>query len=52
MINNKNTNTYNDEKEDSDIFYSKSNMEHIKRGIEALNNGKGKEHDIIEVEEE
>lgn len=33
-----------------DPFYSKSNMEHLKRGIEALNAGKGIEHDIIEVD--
>lgn len=32
-----------------DPFYSNSNMEHLKRGIEALNRGEGKEHDIIEV---
>ena len=33
-----------------DPFYSKSNMEHLKRGFEALNAGKGVEHDIIEVD--
>jgi DNA-damage-inducible protein J len=33
-----------------DPFYSKSNMEHLKRGIEALNAGKGVEHDIIEAD--
>ena len=33
-----------------DPFSSKSNMEHLKRGIEALNAGKGVEHDIIEVD--
>ena len=33
-----------------DPFYSKTNMEHLKRGIEALNAGKGVEHDIIEVD--
>ena len=33
-----------------DPFYSKSNMEHLKRGIEALNAGKGVDHDIIEVD--
>ena len=31
-------------------FYSRSNMEHLKRGIEALNAGKGVEHDIIEAD--
>ena len=33
-----------------DPFYSKTNMEHLKRGIEALNAGKGVEHDIIEAD--
>ena len=35
----------------ADPFYSESNMEHLRRGKEALNAGKGVEHDIIEVEE-
>ena len=35
-----------------DPFYSESNMEHLRRGITALNAGKGIEHDIIEVEDE
>lgn len=34
-----------------DPFYSESNMAHLRRGIEALNAGKGVEHDIIEGEE-
>ena len=34
-----------------DPFYSQSNMEHLRRGVEALNAGKGTEHDIIEVDE-
>ena len=34
-----------------DPFYSESNMEHLRRGITALNAGKGREHDIIEVED-
>ena len=34
-----------------DPFYSESNMSHLRRGIEALNAGKGIEHDIIEVDE-
>lgn len=34
-----------------DPFYSESNMEHLRRGEEALNAGKGVEHDIIEVDE-
>lgn len=35
-----------------DPFYSESNMEHLRRGIAALNAGKGSEHNIIEVEDE
>ena len=34
-----------------DPFYSDSNMEHLRRGVEALNAGKGVEHDLIEVDE-
>lgn len=34
-----------------DPFYSQSNMEHLRRGVQALNAGKGTEHDIIEVDE-
>ncbi|MCI6191030.1 MAG: type II toxin-antitoxin system RelB/DinJ family antitoxin [Clostridium sp.] len=33
-----------------DPFYSESNMAHLHRGVEALNSGKGIEHDIIEVD--
>jgi len=32
----------------SDPFYSESNLAHLRRGIVALNSGKGVEHDIIE----
>ena len=32
-----------------DPFYAENNMAHLRRGIEALNAGKGIEHDIIEV---
>ena len=35
-----------------DPFYSENNMAHLRRGIKALNSGKGVEHDIIEVEDE
>ena len=35
-----------------DPFYSESNMAHLRRGIEALNAGKGVEYDIIEVDDE
>lgn len=34
-----------------DPFYSESNMAHLRRGVEALNAGKGEEHEIIEVYE-
>lgn len=34
-----------------DPFYSESNMAHLRRGIQALQEGKGVEHDIIEVDE-
>lgn len=34
-----------------DPFYSESNMAYLCRGVEALNSGKGVEHDIIEVYE-
>ena len=33
----------------TDPFYSESNLAHLRRGVVALNNGKGVEHDIIEV---
>ena len=31
----------------ADPFYSESNMEHLRRGIAALNAGKGVEHDPL-----
>ena len=34
----------------SDPFYFDSNMAHLRRGIEALNSGKGTEHELIEVD--
>lgn len=34
-----------------DPFYSESNLAHLRRGIEALNAGKGSEHALIEVDE-
>ncbi|MCC8169245.1 MAG: type II toxin-antitoxin system RelB/DinJ family antitoxin [Oscillospiraceae bacterium] len=34
----------------ADPFYSESNMAHLRRGIAALNNGSGTEHEIIEVD--
>lgn len=33
-----------------DPFFSESNLEHLYRGIDALNSGQGKEHEIIEAE--
>lgn len=33
-----------------DPFYSESNLQHLRRGIEALNNGKGVERNLIEVD--
>lgn len=32
------------------LFYSKSNMEHLERGINALNAGKGVEHELVEAD--
>lgn len=34
-----------------DPFYSESNMMHLRRGIAALNAGKGKVHELIEDNE-
>lgn len=34
----------------ADPFYSASNMAHLRRGIAALNTGKGVEHEPIEVD--
>ena len=30
--------------ENEDLFYSKSNISHLERGVKALNEGKGVEH--------
>jgi DNA-damage-inducible protein J len=32
-----------------DPFYSENNLAHLRRGVAALNSGKGVVHDIIEV---
>lgn len=40
-----------DEEVSVDPFYSESNMAHLRRGVEALDAGKGVEHEIIEVDE-
>ena len=34
-----------------DQFYSESHLAHLRRGVAALNSGKGVEHDIIEAAE-
>ena len=36
---------------EADPFYSESNLAHLRRGVAALNSGKGVERDIIEVSE-
>ena len=36
----------------ADPFYSTTNIERLKKAIDDLNNGKGKEHEIMEVEDE
>ena len=36
----------------SEPFYSESNMKHLKKSIDQLNEGKGKIHDIVEVKNE
>jgi len=34
---------------ESDPFYSESNLTHLRRGVAALNSGKGIEHGTLEV---
>ena len=36
----------------ADPFYSESNQAYLRKAIEDLNAGKGKRHDLIEVEED
>lgn len=36
----------------ADPFYSDSNMAHLRRGVAALNAGKGVAHEPIEIEDE
>jgi len=36
---------------ETDLFYSESNLAHLRRGVLALNNGMGIEREIIEVDE-
>lgn len=38
------------ESKDDDLFYSKSNIAHLERGIKALKEGRGVEHELIEAE--
>ena len=35
-----------------DPFYSASHQAHLQRGVQALNNGLGVEHELIEVDDE
>ena len=35
----------------ADPFYSASNMAHLRRGIAALNAGRGVEHELVEMDE-
>lgn len=35
----------------ADPFYSETNMSHLMRGVEALNSGKGVEHELIEEDD-
>lgn len=35
-----------------DPFYSPSHQAHLQRGVQALNNGLGVEHELIEVDDE
>ena len=35
-----------------DPFYGETNMAHLRRGVKALNDGKGVEHELIEVDDE
>ncbi len=34
----------------ADPFYSESNMAHLRRGVDALNAGKGREHELVEID--
>ncbi|MGL6196638.1 MAG: type II toxin-antitoxin system RelB/DinJ family antitoxin [Thermoguttaceae bacterium] len=36
---------------ESDPFYSESNLAHLRRGVAALNDGKGVEYGMVEVSE-
>ena len=34
----------------ADPFFSESNLRHLRRGVAALNDGEGQEHELIEVD--
>ena len=36
----------------ADPFYTQSNLEHLRRGIAALNAGEGVKHELIEADDE
>lgn len=40
----------NSKKAEDDSFYSEKNMEFLQRGAQAIANGQGKEHELIEVD--
>ena len=42
--------TVTEEVHDSDLFFSESNMAHLRRGISALNEGRGVQHEIVDVD--
>ena len=46
----KTTVTVTEEEHDSDLFFSESNMAHLRRGISALNEGRGIVHEIVDVD--
>ena len=46
----KTTVTVTEEEHDSDLFFSESNMAHLRRGISALNEGRGVVHEIVDVD--
>jgi DNA-damage-inducible protein J len=42
--------TVTEEEYDSDLFFSERNMAHLRRGISALNEGRGVVHEIVDVD--
>ena len=50
MKDEKTTVTVTEEEHDSDLFFSESNMAHLRRGISALNEGRGIVHEIVDVD--